>query len=610
MKDFKFNLYNDSLMWRTITVSNSSGNEVVQKTFKYRTVEGLKEQLISSFSMGTDGNPIELVDSIGHIVALSDLEDEAVYYLPPMGIHPDIAAASCWSSNKLWQTKDPIHDMISLPDFCQQIIDTPEFQRLRDVKQLGACSYVYIGANNSRFEHSIGTGQLAFKMSSNLKIKQPELGITSQDVLCVTIAGLCHDLGHGPFSHVWDDEVFPRIGITDGLKHEDNSVMLFDALMSRLRTAHDPRSPEEPIAGLTDKDLTFIKAMIHMPKDDASSWDEELYGRPRSKRFLYEIVSNKRCGLDVDKFDYIQRDCHNTGVRGVFEIDRVVLNAIVRECEGELQLCWPQKEVENLYEVFHTRESLHRRVYQHRVAKACEGMVRDAFVLAAGHIKVQNDKGNWLSFQEAQRDSSAYLHLSDWLLPLLLHGPHVKVDFAHPDVLKAQGILREMQHRKIWKFVGSTKGEVEDEDQVVAELAAFSAGRIAASEWVVRRVMFSWGMGASNPIEKVRFVNKFGGEPMKLKPEDASKMLPTTFKEQLISVYVKRFGKDDRRIARDAFALWCKARGIEASNTDGTGIDLTKCRKRKLGEAPSSSNTSPTKTPTKNIRSRSFNSPL
>lgn len=560
-------------MWRTVQISSSSGAACKTKNIKYRTVEGLKEQLIDSFALGSNGGVIELLDNSGSIVALGDLEDDGVYYIPSYAdICPDIAGSGCWSSNRLWQTKDPIHDMIALPDFCQKIIDTPEFQRLRDIKQLGACSLVYIGAQHSRFEHCIGTAQLAFKMTSNLKIKQPELRITSIDVLCVAIAGLCHDLGHGPFSHVWDDLIFPLVGVPSHHKHENNSIALFQSIIDRI-------SKTEPnLSGLSPLDLVFIQAMIHPPK--STVWDSAVMGRERDKRFLYEIVSNKRSGLDVDKFDYIQRDCHNTGVKGVFEIDRVILNASVRECEGELQICWPEKELENLYEVFQTRESLHRRVYQHRVTKSTEGMIRDIFVLVAPHMRVQSDSGEWLTFQQAQTDPSAYLHLSDWLMQLILHGPHVSLDFSQPEVIKAKQIIEDIRARKLWKFVGSTIFKGENPVKLAEELADCSSGRLPPEAWEIRDSLFSWGMGHSNPIENVRFINKHTLHPMKLRPEDASKMLPGAFKEQKTLVFVKRTDSESRRIAMDAFTLWCKGRGLKASTHDESGAHLTRCHKR------------------------------
>jgi HD-GYP domain-containing protein (c-di-GMP phosphodiesterase class II) len=91
--------------------------------------------------------------------------------------------------------KDPIHLFIPMSGLCLKIIDTPEYQRLHHLKQLGACDYVFRGAHHSRFEHSLGVAHLAEKLAKNIKEAQPYLGISDIDVLCVKVAGLCHDLG-------------------------------------------------------------------------------------------------------------------------------------------------------------------------------------------------------------------------------------------------------------------------------------------------------------------------------------------------------------------------------------------------------------------------------
>jgi HD superfamily phosphohydrolase len=77
---------------------------------------------------------------------------------------------------------DPIHGHIELSDICIQVIDTPQFQRLRDLKQLGVAYYVFPGASHNRFEHSIGVCHLARTFIEHLASIQPELEITSRDI--------------------------------------------------------------------------------------------------------------------------------------------------------------------------------------------------------------------------------------------------------------------------------------------------------------------------------------------------------------------------------------------------------------------------------------------
>uniref|UniRef100_A0A9J8CHY8 HD domain-containing protein n=1 Tax=Cyprinus carpio carpio TaxID=630221 RepID=A0A9J8CHY8_CYPCA len=106
---------------------------------------------------------------------------------------------------------DPIHGQIELHPLLVKIIDTPQFQRLRHIKQLGGTYLVYPGATHTRFEHSLGMAYLAGRMIKVLQEDQPNAVekikqdlIDEKDVLCVQIAALCYNLGHGPFSHLYE----------------------------------------------------------------------------------------------------------------------------------------------------------------------------------------------------------------------------------------------------------------------------------------------------------------------------------------------------------------------------------------------------------------------
>jgi hypothetical protein len=116
-------------------------------------------------------------------------------------------------------TTDPIHGVMKIPLYCYEFIDTPQFQRLRYLKQLGTTSFVFQvaplcwwlsvlkgfqGATHTRYEHSLGVAYLANMVISMIQKEQPELNITDREVRLVTVAGLCHDLGHGPFSHAFE----------------------------------------------------------------------------------------------------------------------------------------------------------------------------------------------------------------------------------------------------------------------------------------------------------------------------------------------------------------------------------------------------------------------
>ena len=242
---------------------------------------------------------------------------------------------------------DQIHKYMKFDNLLLKIIDTVEFQRLRNIKQLGLCYYVFPGASHNRFEHSLGVSYLSGYMIEMLKNKQPELNITERDILLVKIAGLIHDLGHVCFSHFFDNFFLSdRIPNSKFRHHEYRSCKLFEFIVKKYKIS------------LCDDEIKIINRMIDPDINDS---------------FLYQIVCNKINGLDCDKFDYIVRDTYNIGLAYSFDVMRLIDQAKVINNK----ICFRSKCSFDISDLYYTRYKLHKQIYTHRVVRAIEYMVLD-----------------------------------------------------------------------------------------------------------------------------------------------------------------------------------------------------------------------------------------
>ncbi|XP_028309845.1 deoxynucleoside triphosphate triphosphohydrolase SAMHD1-like isoform X3 [Gouania willdenowi] len=477
---------------------------------------------------------------------------------------------------------DPIHGTMELHPLLVTIIDTRQFQRLRFIKQLGGVYYVYPGASHNRFEHSIGVCYLAGQLVKALKERQPELNISDEDILCVQIAGLCHDLGHGPFSHVFDDMFIPRVRPNDPWKHENASVEMFDYLVkdNKLKTVMEQH-------GL---DLDFIKELINGPlkeetggkkgvqpeqkamqehKTDETGNQWPYKGRPEDKSFLYEIVANKRNGIDVDKWDYFARDCYHLGIQNNFDYRRFIKFARVCEVDGKKEICTRDKEVGNLYDMFHTRNCLHRRAYQHRVGNIIETMITEAFLKADPHIQIEGSDGKTFTLSTAIDDPEAYTKLTDQVFEQILNS-------SNPQLTEARQILRNIVYRRLYKCLGQTQaGKPMNLTQETihsweAELARTTPQSsninnhdLRPEDFIVNVIVMDYGMKEKNPINSVRFYcKKDVTKAIQIRKNQVSKMLPEHFAEQLIRVYCKKTDEESLEVAKKHFVQWCMNRNF------------------------------------------------
>ncbi|CAM4684060.1 unnamed protein product [Leuciscus chuanchicus] len=467
---------------------------------------------------------------------------------------------------KLWQISneamkvfnDPIHGHIELHPLLVQFIDTPQFQRLRHIKQLGGTYLVFAGASHNRFEHSVGVGYLAGCLVKALNERQPELFITKQDMLCVQIAGLCHDLGHGPFSHLFDGMFIPKVRPDKKWKHETASVQMFDHLvkvnnLEAAMTHHGLRLPD---------DLIFIKEQIAGPLDNSvldRSWPYK--GRPMEKSFLYEIVANKRNGIDVDKWDYFARDCYHLGIQNNFDYQRFLKFARVCEVRGKKHICTRDKEVGNLYDMFHTRNCLHRRAYQHKVGNIIEIMITEAFVKADPHIQIQGSSGRTFTISSAIEDMEAYSKLTDNIFEQILYS-------SAPELSEARAILHNIVCRRLYKCVGQTTSEAHVDvspeklldwaKEVARSKPSGTDGNLIAEDFVVSVIHMDYGMKEKNPINNVHFYCKNDpSKAIKIRKKQVSKLLPEQFAEQMIRVFCKKTDDKSLEAAKKYFVQWC-----------------------------------------------------
>jgi HD superfamily phosphohydrolase len=247
------------------------------------------------------------------------------------------------------EIKDPVHGYVYITEQEKEIIDSYPVQRLHRLRQLAGSEYVYPGANHTRFEHSIGVMYLASRVVENSGISQY---ISEDEAKLVKIAGLLHDVGHGPFSHVFEHLLDRELGKT----HEDLTTWIIENSELKEILRRNGYHPEE--VG------KLAVGRLHRSK----------------KAFLDQIISS---AVDVDKQDFIVRDTHHTGAEyGFVDIFRLIhaLDVLGGNLAVDLGA------LSALESLIIARMESFRSIYFHRVGRAAQIMLAMAMEKANGEL--------------------------------------------------------------------------------------------------------------------------------------------------------------------------------------------------------------------------------
>lgn len=264
------------------------------------------------------------------------------------------------------EIKDPVHGYVYITESEKTIVDSYPVQRLRRLRQLAGSEYVYPGANHTRFEHCVGVMYLAGKVLENPNVSRI---VTDEEAEVTRIAALLHDVGHGPFSHVFEHLLVRELNKT----HEDITSWLVEK------------------SEIADK----LSKMGFRPNEISSLAVGKLHKPNRA--FLDQIISS---AVDVDKQDFIVRDSYHTGAEyGFIDVFRLI-HAL--DVLGE-NLAVETGALSALESFIIARIESFKSIYFHRVGRAAQ-------IMLAMAMEKANDELGLTSFKTPEE----YLAMDDY----------------------------------------------------------------------------------------------------------------------------------------------------------------------------------------------------
>ncbi len=257
--------------------------------------------------------------------------------------------------------RDSVHSDIIVEDRYLKIINTREFQRLRRIKQLSVANIVFPSADHTRFSHSIGTFYVMKKIIAQISEQFQTLGfeIDERDKEIAIVSALVHDIGHGPFSHA-----FENLLRTSTKDHEEWGADIIKSKKTQInrvmRKIFDEKFPDEVVNILSKKD----------PK----------MGTEKQIMFFDVLSSLISSQIDADRLDYLVRDSNNTGVKfGNIDLDRIISAINITVQDHKYCVYIPEKYLVDIEEYLFSRYQMNKSVYFHPTKVELEEIIRLIF---------------------------------------------------------------------------------------------------------------------------------------------------------------------------------------------------------------------------------------
>jgi len=278
--------------------------------------------------------------------------------------------------------RDAVHGDIFIPNKFLTVIDTPEFQRLRRIKQLSVANMVFPSADHTRFSHSIGTFHVMQMMIYHFENLMKEQHIddvvkfTEKEKDLALLSALLHDVGHGPFSHVFEN-------IYSKKTHEDWTATIIETPESNIC-----KSIEENFETCIPKDVSDLIRKQYCAKKE--------FTKTIKKLDLLSIISSLISSqLDADRMDYLLRDSAYTGVNlGKIDLERLISSFQLAISEnGSYVISIPEKYIQDIEQYLLTRFQMQKAVYHHDFKIQMEQIIHQ--IIERAKILLNEDKLNF-----------------------------------------------------------------------------------------------------------------------------------------------------------------------------------------------------------------------